>query len=173
MSNVKIASHVGVDDKTVASVRRELERSSEIPMIATRTVHRGKQVYRQRLRSPMSQNETCENCRYFENDKCDFEGSEKMAWNIVCEDFAIRVVEKPLWKIPPPDYDHVEVCEDKPKKRIERSPFQNRKLKNCITVHLPSDSPILFAVELREHWTPEYLTACLTALKQLLMDKGD
>jgi hypothetical protein len=42
MSNLAIAKQVKVDDKTVASVRRELEARSEIPNVETRTDSRGR-----------------------------------------------------------------------------------------------------------------------------------
>jgi ParB-like chromosome segregation protein Spo0J len=47
LSNVKIAKHVGVNDKTVAAIRKELELSSEIPKIENRTIQRGDQIYKQ------------------------------------------------------------------------------------------------------------------------------
>jgi hypothetical protein len=90
-----------------------------------------------------------------------------------CNDFAVIVEETPDREFPPPDYDNVEPCEDEDETPVNHNPFQNRRLKNCITVHLPPDNPQLFAVELREHCDREYLIACLAALKHLLEDNGD
>jgi hypothetical protein len=46
-SNVQIAEHCGVDEKTVRKYRNEAIASSEIPKIETRTVTRGKSTYQQ------------------------------------------------------------------------------------------------------------------------------
>ncbi|MBP8291456.1 MAG: ParB N-terminal domain-containing protein [Caldilineaceae bacterium] len=47
MSNMAIAKHLGVSDKTVAQYREKMELSSEIPKITTRTVERNGQTYQQ------------------------------------------------------------------------------------------------------------------------------
>jgi hypothetical protein len=182
LSNVKIAEHAGVNDKTVASIRRELEISSEIPKIETRTVQRGNQIYQQqtsRIGSsvPSQQSDlnytTCLQCRYFEQEFCTYFGEERLPFDGACNDFAVIVPDPPVREVPPPDYEHVEPCDDKVDKPVMRRLFQNRRLKNCITVHLPPDNPQLFAVELREHCEREYLIACLAALKHLLEEKDD
>lgn len=43
LSNVQIAKHIGVDDKTVARYRAEMETTSEIPRLSTRTGADGKE----------------------------------------------------------------------------------------------------------------------------------
>lgn len=43
LSNVQIANHVGVDDKTIAKYRSEMESTSEIPRLMTRTGADGKE----------------------------------------------------------------------------------------------------------------------------------
>ncbi len=83
------------------------------------------------------------------------------------------VEDLPRRNIPPPDYDNIVVCGDKTTQTHNDAMNQNRRLKGCLKVYLPSDNPALFAVELRNRWTPEYLTACIAALKHLLNDKGD
>ena len=75
--------------------------------------------------------------------------------------------------IPPPDYNNIVVCGDKKRYKRSDSLYKNRRLKDCLKVYLPSDNPSLFAVELRNRWSPEYLTDCIAALKQLLTDKED
>jgi len=47
LSNLAIARHLGVDDKTVAKYREEMELSSEIPKIDERIVERNGQTYTQ------------------------------------------------------------------------------------------------------------------------------
>jgi hypothetical protein len=182
LSDRQIAEHAGVDHKTVSVVRRELEVSGEIPQIETRTVQRGNQIYQQQTSrigssNPLQESDlnykTCLQCRYFENDYCISGGEEKLPFDAACEHFAVRVVEPPEREIPPPDYNNVEPCDDDDNKPVIHRPFQNRRLKNCITVHLPPDNPQLFAVELREHCDRGYLIACLAALKHLLEDKDD
>jgi hypothetical protein len=182
LSDSQIGKHVGVDHKTVASIRRELEISSEIPKIETRTVQRGNQIYQQQTSrigqsNPSQKTDlnytTCLQCRYFEKEFCTFFGEERLPFDGACNDFAVIVPDPPVREVPPPDYDHVEPCDDDDDKPVIHRPFQNRRLKNCITVHLPPDNPQLFAVELREHCDREYLIACLAALKHLLEDKDD
>ncbi len=46
LSDSQIAEHVGVNDKTVGRYRAELEATSELPKIDTRTVKRGDQEYK-------------------------------------------------------------------------------------------------------------------------------
>jgi hypothetical protein len=64
-------------------------------------------------------------------------------------------------------------CNKENDTQVKHNPFQNHRLKNSITVHLPPNNPQLFAVELREHCDREYLISCLAALTQVLMDKND
>ena len=83
------------------------------------------------------------------------------------------VDDVPRRDIPPPDYDNIVVCNDKTPYKQSDSLYQNRRLKGCLKVYLPSDNPSQFAVELRNRWPPGYLVDCIAALKQLLTDKGD
>jgi hypothetical protein len=181
LSDRQIAEHVGVHHDTVSRIRKELELSGEIRQIENRTVQRGNQIYqqntanigsRQSSQDPEPCYKTCYDCRYFENDKC-ADGSDRLPFETACSEFAMQVIEPPSREIPPPDYDNVEPCGDEDDTPVRHNPFQKRRLKNCITVHLPPDNPQLFAVELREHCEREYLIACLAALKHLLDDKDD
>jgi hypothetical protein len=179
LSDRQIGKHLGVDHKTVAAVRRELEISMTIPQSNFRTGLDGRTINTARIGSSNSlqqssqHHKTCLQCRYFEDDYCISGDEEKLPSDKACEYFAVCVAEPPEREIPPPDYDHVEPCDDDDKKPVVRNPFQNRRLKNCITVHLPPDNPQLFAVELREHCDRNYLIACLAALRQLLMEDND
>jgi hypothetical protein len=234
LSNIKIAEHVGVNDKTVASIRREMELSSEIPKIENRTVVRNNHtsyqqntnmigrnnsssrnlsqeipkmrnknvtyndqalhedsnqiipsqnlssefptmrdtnVTRDNQRPQEDSNQTsqhphlyCTECRFIDGGTCGIDGSKKVPWSSACNDFVNRVSDETQHNIQPNDYDKAK------KKSVPRS-FQNCKLKDCITVHLPSSNPQLFAVELREHWERDYLFECLAALNDLLEDE--
>ena len=101
------------------------------------------------------------------------DGQQKPPLSEPCEDFAMLVDDVPNRKLSPPDYDNIVICGDKKRYKPSDSLYQNCKLKNCLKVYLPSDNPVLFAVELRNRWSSEYLTDCIAALKQLLTDKGD
>jgi hypothetical protein len=180
LSDRQIAEHVGVHHDTVGRIRTELELSGEIRQIETRTVKRGDQIYQQNT-TQIGQNQSlqlldplyrkCQNCRYFGDDQCNVDQSKRMPWETACNDFTVIMDAPPPREVPPPDYDHVEPCDDEDDKPVIRNPFQNRHLANCTTVHLPSNNPQLFAVELREHWDREYLIECLAALRHLLDDE--
>ena len=206
-SDRQIGRHVGVDGKTVAAIRRELESICGIPQIDSRIVQRGSQTYVQNTAGinadrgsessevpnpapkphfPVNTSRinfggnvvpvgaTCGQCRYFENQKCLTDEIESpIPWTDVCEAFEVRVVLPPPEVIAPPDYENAKPLGKKRKRdRIQRL-YQNRNLKDCIAVHLPSDNAVLFAIELREHWPKPYLIECLSALKQLLEEDDD
>ena len=46
-----------------------------------------------------------------------------------------------------------------------------RKSKGMVRLHLPSDDPLMFAIEMRYHFSKEYLLGCLEALKRLEADE--
>ncbi|MDR2345467.1 MAG: hypothetical protein LBE18_05320 [Planctomycetaceae bacterium] len=190
LSNVKIAKHVGVNDKTVAAIRKELELSSEIPKIENRTIQRGDQTYKQNANRvqqnnissenlsseiPMIQNshlaKTCNQCCYYSAENiCELDESQKVPLTTACGEFAACVVEKSGQKIPAPNYDNIELCDDKSNNSNGFNPHPKRKIKNCVAVYLPSDNPQLFAIELRDNYEREYLEQCLVELKHLLDD---
>ena len=114
---------------------------------------------------------TCGQCRYFENQKCLTDEIENpIPWTDVCDEFEVRVAEALPEEIAPPDYENARPLSRKLKQTRRQRLYQNRNLKDCITVHLPSDNAEMFAVELREHWEKPYLIECLAALKHLLTE---
>jgi hypothetical protein len=179
ISDNQIAKHVGVSHTTVQNIRRELEVTCKICKIETRTVQRGDQVYQQKTarigfgKTPPPPDATCSKCVCYKNDVCTNDDQRKLPWSPACEDFGMRGEDIPNRAMKPPDYDNIVICGDKTPYKRSDSMYQNRRLKNCLKVYLPSDNPAVFAVELRNRWSPEYLTDCIAALKQLLMDKGD
>ena len=195
-SDRSIASDVGVDHKTVASVRREKQLTGEIPQSTHRTGQDGRTINTANIGSGRSEpakpsfsvntsridfgrkripdGATCGRCRYFENQKCLTDEIENpVPWVDVCDDFAIRVVLPPPPVIPPPDPNAKPLGRPLVKQTRRQRLFQNRDLKNCITVRLPSNNAQVFAVELREHWDKPYLIECLAALTYLLEEDDD
>ena len=140
-------------------------------------VQRGDQVYQQnttginfgRKTPPGS---TCATCLYFENARCGFNESEPVPWTAACKDYEVKVQSKPNSNFAPPDYGNIVISDEgDPVKKRNRSLRQNRKLTGCQLVPLPPDNAQLFAVELRNRFSPEYLVACISSLKTLLTDK--
>ncbi|MDR1492030.1 MAG: hypothetical protein LBT05_04835 [Planctomycetaceae bacterium] len=168
LSDRQVSKHIGVDHKTVSAVRLECEATGEIPQSNLRTGQDGRTINTTNIGSGQKP-KACMYCFYYENDRCTNDGSEPLPWNLACEDFKMKIPDPPQQEIPPPDYDNIKISDFK-KKPEKTNPNQYRRLKNCTTVHLPSDNPTLFAVELRNRWSPEYLTACIAALKHILMD---
>jgi hypothetical protein len=178
-SDKSIAEHVGVHQTTVMRIRRELESSYALHKIESRTVQRGDQVYKQnssrigfgKIQPPPDAN--CSKCVCYKDGFCTNDDQRKLPWQQPCEDFAMLVDDVAKRDIPPPDYNNIVVCDDKKRHKRSDSLYKNRRLKDCLKVYLPSDNPSLFAVELRNRWSPEYLTDCIAALKQLLTDRED
>ncbi|MDR2116763.1 MAG: hypothetical protein LBP87_10340 [Planctomycetaceae bacterium] len=140
LSDRQIGNHLGVDHKTVASVRRDLEISMIIPQSTFRTGLDGRTINISRIGFSNSSQQsslhpkTCLECRYFENDYCFSGGEEKLSTDKACEYFAVIVPDPPVREVPPPDYDHVEPCDDDDDTPVKHRLFQNRRLKNTITV---------------------------------------
>ena len=175
-SDHSIAAHVGVDHKTVARVRREKQLTREIPQSTQRTGLDGRTINTARIgfgRTPPPPDANCSKCVAYKDGFCMDDGLRKLPWAEPCEDFGMLVDDVARRNIPPPDYDNIVICGDKARYRPSDSLYQNRKLKTCLKVYLPSDNPSIFAMELRNRWSPEYLTDCIAALKQLLNDQGD
>jgi len=176
MSDNHIAKHVGVSHTTVQNVRRELEATCKICKSNSRTGQDGRVINTARIgfgRTPPPPGANCSKCVCYKDGFCTNDDLRKLPWQQPCEDFAMLVDDVPQRQVKPPDYDNIEICGDKTQRKRTDSLYQNRHLKGCLKVYLPSDNPALFAVELRNRWSPEYLTDCVAALKQLLMDKGD
>ena len=175
-SNRKIAEHVGVSEFLVRQIRSDLESTAIISQSNSRTGRDGRTINTARInfgRTPPPPGANCSKCVCYKDGFCTNDGIRKLPWTQPCEDFAMLVDDVPRRYIPPPDYDNIVECGDKVRYKPSDSLYQNRKLKNCLKVYLPSDNPAMFAVELRNRWEPEYLTDCIAALKQLLTDKGD
>jgi len=196
----EIGRHVGVDGKTVASIRRELESICGIPQIDSRIVRRGDQTYVQNTAGiNANRNETaskptftvntsrinfggnvipdganCGQCRYFQDQKCLTDEIENpLPWSDVCDGFEIRVVLPSPEEIELLDYENARHLGRKRKRKRVKRLHQELDLKNCIAVHLPSNNPEMFAVELRTNWPKPYLIECLSALKRLLEEDDD
>ena len=176
LSDRSIAEHVGVDHKTVANVRREKQLTGEIPQSNYRTGQDGRTINTERIgfgKTPPPPGANCSKCVCYKDGFCTNDGLRKLPWEQPCEDFAMLVDDVARREVTPPDYDNIVICGDKTRYQANNSLYQNRHLKNCLKVYLPSDNPSMFAVELRNRWSPEYLTDCIAALKQLLIDKED
>jgi len=176
LSNLKIAGHVGVSEFLVRQIRSELESTSIISKSTTRIGQDGRTINTSRIgfgRTPPPPGANCSKCVCYEDGFCTNDNLRKLPWAEPCEDFAMLMDDVENRKFSPPDYDNIVICGDKKRYKPSDSLYQNCKLQNCRKVYLPSDNPALFAVELRNHWNPDYLTECIAALKELLTDKGD
>jgi hypothetical protein len=121
LSDNQIEKYLSVDHKTIAAIRRELEVSCEILKIEPQTVQRGKQIYQQQTsRIGLSPPSQHSDSRN----------------------------KTPNREISPPDCDFIEPCNKEDDTQLKHNPFQNRRLKNSIIVHLPPNNPQLFVVEL-------------------------
>jgi len=175
-SDRSIAEHVGVSHPTVINVRRELETTGKIYQSNSRTGQDGRTINTARIgfgKTPPPPDANCSKCVCYKDGFCTNDGLRKLPWAQPCEDFGMLVDDVARREIPPPDYDNIVICGDKTLHKQNGSLYQNRHLKNCLKVYLPSDNPSMFAVELRNRWPPSYLTDCIAALKQLLIDKED
>lgn len=179
MSNRQIADHVGVHHVTVGTVRNELESSGEIHQMKTRTVYRGDQVYQQNTgginsdRKTPPPGATCAICSYFEKSACQRDGSQPLPWTAACDHYTQKEEVKPSQQDSTTEKSTEGIKDENPQKTRSKNPNQYERIKGCETLLLPKDNPQLFAVELRNRFDPEYLVACMGALRHLLMDKGD
>jgi len=115
----------------------------------------------------------CGNCdNYVENRRCMFEEEVRPPWSEVCEDFVDIRPPQPKPE-PIPDPEEIVLVDEQPKKKRRLNPAQYRRLKGCMQLHLPRDNPQLFAVELRNAFDREYLTACFAVLKQLWIEPNE
>jgi hypothetical protein len=98
LNDCPIGKHVEVDHKTVSVVRRELEMTWEIPQSTIRTGLDGRMINTSRIGSSNTLQQydliykMFIQCRYFENDYCVSCG-ERLPFDVVCEHFAVIVVE--------------------------------------------------------------------------------
>ncbi|MCL2623486.1 MAG: hypothetical protein FWD31_07460 [Planctomycetaceae bacterium] len=174
MSDRQIAEHVGVHHVTVGTVRKEMELTGEIHQSHSRIGRDGRTINTARIGFGkfVPEGATCRDCLYYEDGICTADGVQRLPWEAACEEFGVKVPDPPPRNAPPPDYDNIvfEKCKGDRSKTDTRI-HKNRNLKDTINVLLPSNDPQLFAVELRNRWSPEYLTACIVALRQLLTDQ--
>ncbi len=96
LSNVQIALHVGVSDKTVASVRRELEATSEIPRLENRQGADGKtRPVSSLVKNPSPEPEhyepqrVCNECEYYDDmaTYCSVKQQLQRPWAKVCDKY--------------------------------------------------------------------------------------
>ena len=90
-----------------------------------------------------------------------------------CEYFEMQGEEPVRQEIAQPDYENAKPLGRPIKRTRQRREYQNRDLKNSISLYLPSNNAAKFAAELRQHWDKSYLIECLVALKILLEDDED
>ena len=115
---------------------------------------------------------TCMQCQHFEDQMCIAGVIENaLPWNKACKHFEMQGKEPAPVEIAPPDYENAKPLGRTIKQVRKKRVHKNRDLKNCISVSLPSNNAMFFAVELRNHWEPPYLTECLAALKHVLEDE--
>jgi len=175
-SDRSIAEHVGVSHPTVINVRRELEATGKIYQSNSRTGQDGRTINTARIGFGKTQpppDANCSKCVCYKDGFCTNDGLRKLPWAQPCEDFGMLMDDVARREIPPPDYDNIVICGDKPRNKLGNSLYQNRDLKNSLKVYLPSDNPEKFATVLRNCWPQDYLTACIAALKKLWTDKED
>ena len=167
LSDRQVAKHVGVDHKTVATVRLELQSSGEIPQIETRTVQRGDQVYQQKAKKSKGNGASCSQCMNFsEAGACIADGKDRTPWTDACEDFELAMEGIRPRELPPPPKEYKIADSATSKKR--RTKRQKYKYRNTTTIDLPLDNPNLAAVELRESLGENYLEQCFIAVRVLL-----
>ncbi len=169
LSNRQIAKHVGVNDKTVAAIRCELESSAEIPQIESRTVQRGGQTYQQSLKKKQEAGPDafCSGCMNFSNRQtCICDGSVKVPWDSACEEYEPIPPEPTRRVVSPPSNDY-KIIEPKRKSKKSKTSGQY-KPRNTLAVDIPLDNPQLAAVELRESLGEEYLKQCFMCVRMLI-----
>ena len=173
-----IAKHVGVDHKTVAPIRLELQLSGEIPQIESRTVQRGNQTYQQNTSQIGKKSDplaSCSNCLNFMDSQgeCLVDGSQRTPWTQACEEFEMIPPEperRELENIPdfPDEYEEIELNKGPKNKNPVRY-----KPRNTVCVDIPLDNPQMAAAELRSRLGEEYLEECIIASSVLLRTSHD
>jgi hypothetical protein len=171
MTDRQIGKHVGVDNKTVASMRRELELSEEIPQMEIRTVQRGNQTYQQntsQIGKKIDSAASCSSCLNYStsNGTCILDSGKRPPWSEACNDFE-KIPPEPTRRELPPLPEEYETY-DEPKKVKHNT--QRYKPRNTIKVDVPLDNPQMAAAELRSSLGEEYLQQCFIAVRVLLSD---
>jgi transposase len=161
-SNREIAALIGVSEKTVRNVRSaDNDRIGQNPHPKAKTV--------QAEYANEKPTHCCGNCiNRHVSGACYIDSEVRPAETEACEDYERIPDEKPLPEVPPPDHENVNFVDPPDRNKVRRrNPNQYRKLKGTVNLHLPQDNPQMFAVELRNNFEEEYLTACFAALRHL------
>jgi len=175
MSNVKISNHVGVSDKTVASVRSEMVAGSEIPNLAERRGLDGK-VYpaSSRVAPEIDPSAVCGQCDLYNGRTCLVDENVHRPWEKACEDFDPKPEaqpEPPEEPMPQPgEYKIVDPPSEKDPNR-QNKPSQYKQIKGRLRVYLPEDNAQLCAIELRNTFSQEYMTGVIQILQHLYADE--
>jgi hypothetical protein len=173
LSNVKIAEHVGVTDKTVAAVRKDLESTSEIPRSTNRLGQDGRVINTENIgtkKSSPPDGATCDECKFFQGGTCVETDADPLPWTDACDTFDPIEQQEIEGES---DEESAEIPEKPAPKTRGKSLHQNRNLKDCKLVYLPDDNTQLFAVELRNSFKEGYLRECIEALTHILNDNDD
>ena len=180
LSDRQIAKHVGVDHKTISTVRRENEVTGEIPQSTLRTGLDGRTINTKNIgtkpaEEENSSTESCSNCLNFMNSRgeCMLDSSMRKPWSDACEQFEELPPEptrRELENIPdfPDEYEEVELNKGPKKKNPVRY-----KPRNTTCVDLPIDNPQMFAAELRSVFSDAYLEECFIAVRTLSRTSHD
>ena len=174
MSDRQIGRHLGVDNKTVASVRKGMELTEEIPQSDVRVGADGRAIntanITHRLSDPIGE---CGDCDLYNGRLCMKDGETHDPCQLGCADYEEKLEAIPPMPTPPPaDQENVRIIdpEDMEPKRVA-GPHAYRKLKDRITVYLPPNDKQMFAVELRHQFEAGYLLECIKFLARLLADE--
>lgn len=170
LSNRQLAKHVGVDDKTVADVRHELELCAEIPHMETRTAVRGRQTYQHKVVvSEADAPKSCGLCLNYEGEehRCMIDHSVKTPWTPVCDEFEEAPENLPPepGEAPPESYKAVDPDGRKRKKRTRN--VYHYKPRDTVPVDVPINDPKLAVIELRHALGEDYLRHCFVAWQTL------
>ncbi|MCL2118038.1 MAG: hypothetical protein FWH27_06375 [Planctomycetaceae bacterium] len=168
LSNRQIAKHVGVNDKTVAAIRCELESGAEIPHLTSRQGLDGKEYPTASTKQSEPQPKAyCVHCINYSNQQtCTFDGSTQVPWTPACDEFE-PIPPEPERRIVPPVTNDYKIIEPPDRSKKPKTSGQY-KPRNTLAVDIPLDNPQLAAVELRESLGEEYLKQCFISVRVLL-----
>ena len=153
LSNRKIAKHVGVNDKTVAALRCELESTAEIPQSELRRGLDGRTINTQRIgnnqKTEPQPKAYCVHCiNYSDQQTCTFDGSIQVPWTPACDEFE-AIPPEPERRVVPPVTNDYKIIEPPDRSKKPKTSGQY-KPRNTLAVDIPLDNPQLAACELRE-----------------------
>ena len=163
LSDRQIAEHVGVSHSSVSRIRAELEGAGELEPVQEYIGRDGKRYRpssrksRAGIAAPIPETATCGSCAYLAGSVCTKQHNPKPVWLRSCD----------RWK---PNDNSTESPTDRVATSRRSGIYQYERYGSYVQVELSPTNPSLFAVELRNHFANEYLTSCISALRQLLMD---